>query len=64
MGPRRKISYHDGYNPHTEGIAVVNPLLRIERKFEQIRQLLEDDGQLQNLTTHDLKDLIKKIMQD
>ena len=64
MGSRRKMSYHDGYNPDNEGIAVVNPLLRIEKKFEQIRQLLEDDSQLKDLTTHGLKDLIEKIIQD
>ena len=34
------MSYHDGYNPHMEGIAVVNPLLEQRKRLTQLEQFL------------------------
>ena len=59
------MSYHDGYDPSREGISVVNPLIRIERKFEQIRQLLVDvEEEIDGLSAEDLKRLIQEILDE
>ena len=34
------MSYHDGYYPHREGIAVVNPLLEQRKRLTQLEQFL------------------------
>ena len=58
------MSYHDGYNPRLEGIAVVNPLLRIEQKFAKIKELLGDKEKIEDLSGIDLKQLIDEIMEE
>jgi len=58
------MSYHDSYNPRMEGIAVVNPLLRIEQKFAKIKELLGSQEKMEDLSAIDLKKLIEDIMQE
>ena len=58
------MSYHDGYHPNMEGAAVVNPLLRIERKFAKIKKLLGNQEKMEDLSAIDLKKLIEEIMQE
>jgi len=58
------MSYHDSYNPRMEGIAVVNPLLRIEQKFAKIKELLGDKEKIEDLSAIDLKQLIDEIMEE
>jgi hypothetical protein len=53
------MSYHDGYDPQQmEGISVVNPLIRIERKFDQIKKLLADEKRIEDMSAADLRGLI------
>ena len=58
------MSYHDGYDPRMEGIAVVNPLLRIEQKFAKIKELLGDKEKMEDISAIDLKQLIDEIMEE
>ena len=58
------MSYHDGYRSASEGIAVVNPLLRIEQKFAKIKKLLGNQEKMEDLSAIDLKKLIEEIMQE
>ena len=59
------MSYHDGYDPRSVGISVVNPLIRIEQKFEQIRKLLVDvEEEMDGLSAEDLKRLIQEILDE
>ena len=58
------MSYHDGYNPTHECTAVVNPLLRIEQKFANIKKLLGNQEKMEGLSAIDLKKLIEEIMQE
>ena len=45
------MSYHDGYNPRTEGISVVNPLKEIQLKLDKITQLVNEINTQENITT-------------
>ena len=58
------MSYHDGYNPRMEGIAVVNPLIRIEQKLNKIQKLLNSEETIEDLSATDLKELIQEILND
>ena len=59
------MSYHDGYDPRAEGISVVNPLIRIERKFDKIKKLLiEVEPRIDELSAADLRTLIQEILDD
>jgi len=59
------MSYHDGYDRHQlEGISVVNPLIRIERKFDKIKNLLADEKRIEDLSAADLKSLIQEIISE
>ena len=59
------MSYHDhppGYA--RTGIAVVNPLIRIERKLKRIREVLDNVSDSSALSAVDLKIMIEKAMSD
>ena len=56
------MSYHDGYDPRMEGIAVVNPLLLIEQQLNKIKKLLADQEEIEDLSATDLKNLIEEIL--
>ena len=56
------MSYHDGYRPAGEGIAVVNPLIEIENKLARIKKLIADIDSLAGLTAIDLKEKIDRIL--
>ena len=59
------MSYH-GYPPsYTKtGIAVVNPLIRIERKLQKIQEVLDSIGDYSTLTATDLKIKIQKAIDE
>jgi hypothetical protein len=44
------MSYHDSYNPHTEGISVVNPLKQIQVKLDKITQLVNEINTEENIS--------------
>jgi hypothetical protein len=54
------MSYHDGYNPHHEGIAVVNPLLEQRKRLTQLEQFLLEVAEETNDET--LKAKIEQIL--
>jgi hypothetical protein len=59
------MSYHDGYDPpRMEGISVVNPLIRIERKLDQIKKLLADEKRIEDMSAADLRGLIHEIISE
>tara|TARA_R110000824_G_scaffold208032_1_gene393587 strand:- start:431 stop:607 length:177 start_codon:yes stop_codon:yes gene_type:complete len=58
------MSYHDGYDPRWEGIAVVNPLIRIERKFNKIKKLLNNKKRIEKLSGIGVKKLIEEILNE
>ena len=58
------MSYH-GYPPQDydkTGIAVVNPLIRIERKLKRVQDILDNISDASILTATDLKTKIEKAM--
>ncbi len=60
------MSYH-GFPPpdyNQVGIAVVNPLHRIERKLRKIKEVLDGVSDSSDHTASNLKDLIYKIIED
>jgi len=59
------MSYH-GYPPPYEktGIAVVNPLIRIERKLQKIQEVLDSISDYSTLTATDLKIKIQKAIDE
>ena len=58
------MSYHDGYDcPRREGIAVVNPLIEIQRKLDKIKELVGNQEKMEDLSAIDLKKLIEEIIQ-
>jgi|TARA_R110000824_G_scaffold100469_1_gene238876 hypothetical protein len=57
------MSYHDQPPFHANlGIAVVNPLIRIERKLKRIQDVLDNIGDASALTAVDLKTKIQKAI--
>jgi len=59
------MSYHDqppGYM--REGIAVVNPLIRIEKKLNKIQDILDNISDASILTAVDLKIKIQKVLEE
>ena len=61
-----KMSYHDQPPPdyNQVGIAVVNPLHRIERKLKKIQNVLDNISDASILTANDLKIKIQNILDD
>jgi|TARA_R110000824_G_scaffold178935_3_gene358940 hypothetical protein len=59
------MSYH-GQPPSylKTGIAVVNPLLRIEKKLERIQEVLDNIEDQGTLTATDLKTRLQKVIDD
>jgi len=60
------MSYH-GYPPPEYdkiGIAVVNPLIRIEKKLQKVQEVLDSIGEDSALTAADLKIKIQKVIDD
>tara|TARA_R110002020_G_scaffold127381_2_gene285773 strand:- start:258 stop:449 length:192 start_codon:yes stop_codon:yes gene_type:complete len=59
------MSYH-GYPPsYTKtGIAVVNPLIRIERKLQKIQEVLDNIEEDSALTAIDLKIMIQRTIDE
>jgi len=59
------MSYH-GYPPsYTKtGIAVVNPLIRIERKLQKIQEVLDNIEEDSVLTAADLKIMIQRTIDE
>jgi hypothetical protein len=57
------MSYHDHPPSYARtGIAVVNPLIRIERKLKRIQEVLDNISDASVLTAVDLKIKIEKAM--
>jgi len=60
------MSYHGrpppGYNK--TGIAVVNPLIRIEQKLKKVQEILDNISDSSILTANDLKKKIQKVLDD
>jgi hypothetical protein len=57
------MSYHDQPPDYMRtGIAVVNPLIRIERKLKKIQDVLDNISDYSVLTANDLKIKIQKVM--
>jgi hypothetical protein len=61
------VSYH-GYPPpdnyNKTGIAVVNPLIRIEKKLREVQDILDNISGASVLTANDLKIKIQKVLDD
>lgn len=60
------MSYH-GHPPpsyNKKGIAVVNPLIRIERKLKRIQEVLDNISAASDLTANDLKVKLQKVLKD
>ena len=59
------MSYHDMPPDYMRtGIAVVNPLIRIERKLKRIESILENIGDVSVLSAIDLKTMIQKALDE
>tara|TARA_R100000030_G_C3144178_1_gene96509 strand:+ start:206 stop:388 length:183 start_codon:yes stop_codon:yes gene_type:complete len=60
------MSYHGQPPPdyNQVGIAVVNPLHRIEQKLKKIKDVLDNISDQSILTANDLKIKIQKIMEE
>ena len=63
----KDMSYH-GYPPpdsyNETGIAVVNPLIRIEKKLREVQNILDNISDASILTANDLKIKIQKVLDD
>ena len=60
------MSYH-GYPPpdyEKIGIAVVNPLIRIEQKLRKVQEVLDNISDQSVLSANDLKIQIQQILKD
>tara|TARA_B100001094_G_scaffold253497_1_gene251920 strand:- start:1807 stop:1989 length:183 start_codon:yes stop_codon:yes gene_type:complete len=60
------MSYHGNPPPdyNKTGIAVVNPLIRIERKLQEVRDVLDNISDASILTAIDLKIKLQKVLDD
>jgi len=62
-----KMSYHDippYYDYNSTGIAVVNPLIRVEKKLIKIKELISELDSETELTIGDLKNMIEEIIEE
>ena len=62
----KTMSYHGRPPPdykHT-GIAVVNPLIRIEQKLKKVQEVLDNISEASVLTANDLKSKIQKVLDE
>ena len=60
------MSYHGNPPPdyNKTGITVVNPLIRIERKLQEVRDVLDNISDASILTAIDLKIKLQKVLDD
>ena len=59
------MSYHDQPPEYARtGIAVVNPLIRIEKKLKRVQEILDNISDASILTANDLKAKLQKILKD
>ena len=59
------MGYHDRRPPYLEtGIAVVNPLHRIEAKLKRVQEIIDNIGDNSILTANDLKTKIQQVLDD
>ena len=58
------MSYHGQPPPdyNKTGIAVVNPLIRIEQKLKKVQEVLDNISDSSILTANDLKIKIQKVL--
>jgi len=56
------MSYHDGYDPHRQGIAVVNPLLEQRKRLTKLEKFLKEMAE--KTESKDLKLKIENILKD
>ena len=60
------MGYHDRMPPDymKTGIAVVNPLIRIERKLARVQEVLDNISDASVMTALDLKIMIEQAMRE
>jgi len=60
------MGYHDRNPPdyHRTGIAVVNPLIRIEKKLKKVQEILDNISDSSVLSAEDLKIKIQNVLDD
>ncbi len=59
------MSYHDQPPDYVRtGIAVVNPLIRIERKLKRVQEVLDNISDASALTANDLKVKLQKVLKE
>ena len=61
------MGYHDRQPPpHYDdtGIAIVNPLMRIERKLKKIQDVLDNISEASVMTAQDLKIRLQQVIDD
>jgi|TARA_R110002072_G_scaffold74738_2_gene176762 hypothetical protein len=61
------MSYHDSpyyYDYNSTGIAVVNPLIRVENKLIKIKKLISELDSETEMTINDLKSMIEEIIEE
>ena len=59
------MSYHDHPPDYARaGFAVVNPLIRIEKKLKRVKEVLDGISDESVLTANDLKIKLQKILRD
>ena len=60
------MSYHGTPPPdyNKTGIAVVNPLIRIEQKLRKVQDVLDNISDASILTANDLKIKLQKVLDD
>jgi hypothetical protein len=65
--PKGKIMSYHGHPPpdyNKTGIAVVNPLIRIEQKLKAVQDVLDNISSASVLTAIDLKIKLQKVLDD
>ena len=59
------MSYHDRPPDYIKtGMAVVNPLIRIEKKLKKVQEVLDNISDASILTAIDLKIKIQRVLDD
>ena len=59
------MSYHDQPPDYARtGIAVVNPLIRIEKKPKRVQEVLDNISDASALTANDLKIRLQRVLKD
>jgi hypothetical protein len=59
------MGYHDRPPDYVKtGIAVVNPLIRIEQKLKKVQDVLDNISDASILTANDLKTKIEKVLKE